>query len=485
MSSNEMPPKKQDYGRGGMATLIAWIKQAFPYRRRELVTEDKADAAKAKDMAEQVDKADVADLAGTDSAVEETPSLNDIQRATDVLVADKAAGRGKLPPQFAVSAGGRVDAGQQVEKDNEHHYRYSGQMPLGLQELESAGIDPLVAANMHNINHSPIYRLPDELLLQVLRCLGDDPLTVLCLRRVARRLRRIIDDPEIWNLIPRVKYLDRMSGQIVEQAHWFPKDLREELWRRIQKDGTCDKCRMLRPGAPNSPDAGWLQHPRECPAVSRFPLGLHCDGCSSGGDDAHPCLGRHGAQQEDSHDGQACLDGFSVECSDLSHDTRCSAEDAPTWPRASLEAEMNLHQTTEWVAVLVLQWQPHSGSDVFSLTPERRAPASEMRTLFQRHRQGAADIIFPSFSQLPFPEMACFADTECQCLHYEAGGNLRLSAAAPSKPTQRTLFSGRPWDFESHKDAGHIQTRLHGSLYKGEPWHRRGRHSRTGLVSRR
>jgi len=465
-----------------MATLIAWIKKACPCGRREVETEDKADsgdeineadAANVEDIVEQVDKADV----------EETSSLDGIQRATDVLVADEAAGRSKLPPQLSISTRGRVDTGQQVEKKHEHHHRYSRQMPLSLRERESAGMDPLVAAHVHNVNHSPINRLPDELVLQVLRCLGDDQLTMLCLRRVARRFRRIIDDPEIWKVI-RVDYLFRRSGHIFEMVDRFPKDLREELWRRIQKDGMCDKCRMLRPSARDNPDSGWLQCLRECLVVSRSPLGLHCDGCSSGGYDAHPCLGRHGAvrlcehvkiswadmepylsewqQQQDPHDGQACLDGFRVECRNLSHDTRCRAEDPPTWPRASLKTEA--HGKSEWVVVLTFEWGPHSGFDVFSLTSEKRAPASEMRTLFQRHRQGAADIFFPSFPQVPLPEMACFRDTECQCLHYEEGGDQRLSAADPSKPTQATLFwSNRPRDFKGHSDAAHIHFRLHGS----------------------
>ncbi|KAK3358348.1 hypothetical protein B0T24DRAFT_600232 [Lasiosphaeria ovina] len=338
-------------------------------------------------------------------------------------------------------------------------------MPLSLRERESAGMDPLVAARVHNANHSPINRLPDEL-------------------RVARRFRRIIDDPQIWKVI-RASYLLRRSGQIFEMAALFPKALREELWRRIQKDGMCDKCRLLRAGAPDSPDAARLRCPLDCPVVLRAPFGLHCDGCSGGGGggyDAHLCLGRHGAvrlceyvniswadmepylsewqQQQDPHDGQACLDGFSVEYRDPSHDTRCRAEDAPTWPRAGLKTEA--YRTSSRVAVLTLEWKPHSGSDVFSLTSEGRAPASEMRTLFQRHRQGAADILFPSYPQLLLPEMACFGDTECQCLDYEAGGDQRLSAADPSKPTPETLFWSKAWDVNSHIDAAHIYTRVHG-----------------------
>lgn len=131
-----------------MATLIAWIKKACPCGRREVETEDKADsgdeineadAANVEDIAEQVDKADVA---GTDGAVEETPSLDGIQRATDVLVADEAAGRGKLPPQLSISAGGRVGTGQQVEKEHEHHHRYSLQMSPACENGRAPGWTP-------------------------------------------------------------------------------------------------------------------------------------------------------------------------------------------------------------------------------------------------------------------------------------------------------------------------------------------------------
>ncbi|KAK1758160.1 hypothetical protein QBC47DRAFT_295524 [Echria macrotheca] len=447
-----------------MATFLAWIKTVCPCGRREVETENEAD------IDDGINKVDAADVEDITEQVDEADVANEVAEE----VADEVAGRGQLPPQLSISAGGQVNTRQQVEKKHEHHHHYPWRVPLSLRAPESAGIDPLVAAHVHNANHSPIYRLPDELVLQVLRYLGDDLLTMLCLRRVATRFRRIIDDRKIWKVLCINRCLERRSHRIFEREYLFPKDLRQELWHRIQRDGACDQCRMLRAGYPDNSDSGWPH--RECPVVSRSPLGLHCHGCSSGGHDVHPCLACHGAvrlcehvniswadmqpylsewqQQPDDLDGQACLDGFSVECRHLSHDTRCRAEDAPTWPRASLKSER--HWRSRWVVFLALEWKPHSGPDVFSLTSEMRAPASEMRTLFQRHRQGAAEILMPSSPQAPFPEMAGFEDPECRCLYYETGSDQRSSSASASKPTQRTLFWPCTW---SH---GHIYVRHHG-----------------------
>ncbi|KAK0712536.1 hypothetical protein B0T26DRAFT_803592 [Lasiosphaeria miniovina] len=275
----------------------------------------------------------------------------------------------------------------------------------------------------------PINRLPDELVLHILHCLDHDPLTMLCLRRVSRRFRRIIYDREIWSFRRVGNRYSELDSSSKEESR-MPKDLKEELWRRIQRDGMCDECRMLRLGALDidNPGATWRRSPYRCPAKSRSPLGLHCGSCISSGighDYVHPCLGRHGSvrlcehvniswadmepylsewhQRQDPHNdgGQACLDGFSVQCRDPSHDFRCRAEDAPTWPRASLKVKKPIARV-----VLTFEWSPHSGSDVFSITRERQAPVSEMKSMLQRYRQGAADILFPSYPQLPLPEMA-------------------------------------------------------------------------------
>ncbi|KAI1165941.1 hypothetical protein F5B18DRAFT_609249, partial [Nemania serpens] len=113
-------------------------------------------------------------------------------------------------------------------------------------------------------------------------------------------------------------------------------------------------------------------------------------------------------------DWQACFDHFNIECHHRSHNTRCTAESSPTWPRARLQSGVD-----DWV-VLTFEWAPHSGFDFFTFTPDGRMPASELRELFCKYRQGLAGMLLPSQHPGSIPEMACFRD-DCTCVHYKTG----------------------------------------------------------------
>ena len=169
-----------------------------------------------------------------------------------------------------------------------------GKMPLSLRALERAGMDPLVAAHVYNINYGPINRLPDELLLHILRYIGDDPLTILCLRRVARRFRRIINSPEIWKVM-RVG-LSWRSMPVSESLCLVSerpdgRTSAPNTKRRTMRDG----CMLRRPGVLDkrgwlrryNPDAGWLAG-LFAMVVAQLYQGLlshlHCNGCGSGHD---------------------------------------------------------------------------------------------------------------------------------------------------------------------------------------------------------
>ncbi|KAF2636040.1 hypothetical protein P280DRAFT_510812 [Massarina eburnea CBS 473.64] len=70
-------------------------------------------------------------------------------------------------------------------------------------------------------------------------------------------------------------------------------------------------------------------------------------------------------QQHGKGDWQACLDSFNIECHDASHDIRCTASEAPTWPRARLCTE-NIDPE---IVLLTMEWTPHSRMDALSLSP--------------------------------------------------------------------------------------------------------------------
>ncbi|KAF5011671.1 hypothetical protein FDECE_2246 [Fusarium decemcellulare] len=60
-------------------------------------------------------------------------------------------------------------------------------------------MDPLIARQVYNWENSYLYRLPDELIIDILRELRDDETSFFCLRQVSRRWRRLINDAELKN----------------------------------------------------------------------------------------------------------------------------------------------------------------------------------------------------------------------------------------------------------------------------------------------
>ncbi|KAK3358395.1 hypothetical protein B0T24DRAFT_586556, partial [Lasiosphaeria ovina] len=372
-----------------MRTLITWIKKAFLPRRKETAEEDEP-VLQPRNLQLSIS------AGGVDTG--QQPQLEKQHRRHQSQEDEPV-----LPPhnlQLSISAGG-VDTGQQLQLEKQHRRHQSQQMLLTLREMERNGMDPLIAAFVYNMKHSPIHRLPDEIMLQILRCLGDDPLTMLCLRRVATRFRRIIYEPEIWKVFRLGVF--SIPGYVTECLVVLPEGVKDELLRRVYVDGMCDEC-TLRHSVP----------PRRhgiCPAVSSSSLSLHCNDCERvHSKTEHLCPGRNGVIRLCQHVNISWADiepylskrqhnSFSIECHDPSHNLRCRADVPPTWPRARLRIEgIGQHL----YVVLTLTWMPHS---VVSLTSEGRIPASEMRRIFQRYRQSAADIIFPSWPHLPLPEM--------------------------------------------------------------------------------
>src|SRR5690606_23240443 len=69
-----------------------------------------------------------------------------------------------------------------------------------------------------NYRRSPIYRLPEEILLSTIDSLGDDLLTLYCARRVSRRFRHLVTTSRAWRdaVIPT----SRIYGSYATEAPW-------------------------------------------------------------------------------------------------------------------------------------------------------------------------------------------------------------------------------------------------------------------------
>jgi hypothetical protein len=250
------------------------------------------------------------------------------------------------------------------------------------------------------------------------------------------------------------------------------------LTRLLERDGQCDNCRRWGEAHPQVILHGLRNRCKFLP----FEFGLHCStfdslychACGSphsphqfspfyqqDGRQERQCLDHQGSvklcehvqinwasirshisdwQQRKPGDWHACLDSISIECHDPSHDMGCTAEEAPTWPRARLR----IAESNSDLVVLNLEWAPHSGLDALTATADARLPASDLRALFRKFRQGPAGILFPSNCPDYFPELLCFNDSlrGFQCVQFETGDNKR-----PPSPTTKTLISQSPLRF--------------------------------------
>ncbi|KAL7936005.1 hypothetical protein V8C35DRAFT_333198 [Trichoderma chlorosporum] len=394
---------------------------------------------------------------------------------------------------------------EQDDKQEAHEDPKQIRIPPTLSDLQLT-MDPLLAAQIYNDNHSPLCRLPDELLLRILHCLGHDILSIYCLRRVSRSFRRLVNEPDIWKymLLP----LSQRFWPRSESPWNLPPEQRKQLRQRLQRDNMCPKCKLWC----DVPVKGWFKQISQALNLAQLgryrTYGGHCKFGFEPWDNARPqcsvcnnqgaqetfssssrnhhdeggqrCLGCQGAVQLCEHiniywatieahitdwqrrrpgDWQACFDDFSVECQDPSHDTRCTAEEAPTWPRARLQ----FAELCPDLVILLLEWKPHSGLDTFTPTADGRALASEMRALFRKYRQGPADILFPSYPSNPLPEMACFGPATCNCLRYDNGVDEGPSAVDRPKIAS---FLHKDWPFGCR--AHHYYSRDHGSGRNGQ-----------------
>lgn len=88
-----------------------------------------------------------------------------------------------------------MDSGTSSQHDREESRlrppSYSSLFPCSRPEPQS--LDPLAAAAWHNKIYSPMHRLPDRVLIQIINMLNNS--AIECIRRVARKFSPLCNEP--------------------------------------------------------------------------------------------------------------------------------------------------------------------------------------------------------------------------------------------------------------------------------------------------
>lgn len=347
---------------------------------------------------------------------------------------------------------------------------WRGNDAAGLGECENS-VDPLLAARAQNKIFSLLLRLPDEILLAIIRFIQSDILSIYCLRRVCRRLRCIIDDktlksgslwvPQMSQRCTHMLHPDRFTSK--ENTHtdmlWLPPqwDAIQKFKAIIRKDTLCVPCQTAH-------RENML--PNRCAFEERPARYIHCGGCGSHharnafsykqrqkqpGD--RICIGREGELRLCEHmsikwaDIEAHLvasrrkgsflkavSDFHVVCKHPSHNFPCKSTSrvAPseascndyTRPCARLhwDAKRIDDYYQPWTSLwLVMCWKPFSSSKILTMRGNGNIEATKLRELFREYGKNAARYIVPGPSQNHLPEMLCFDPDKCGHILYRNG----------------------------------------------------------------
>ncbi|KAI1462091.1 hypothetical protein F4805DRAFT_411986 [Annulohypoxylon moriforme] len=374
-------------------------------------------------------------------------------------------------------------------------------MAVTLRTMEQT-MDPVVVTQVWNNSHSPFASLPEEIIIKIFDHLYlEDDVSMFCLRRTCRTFRRIIFEPRFWR---KLCAENTLTGDYNTFESYFRLTMDEanRLKQLLQRDGMCRSCALYCDG-PVKGLTRQIAHyflseyspKRVFHSRCKFqrPGGRHvtCESCGKYHDMIcfsgvetnqffnRDCLAREGSVQLCEHvhicwsqienhlkkwylrapgDWQACFNDFKIECTHPSHDTRCTPQTPPTWPRASLDTCLNDANRV----ILHLEWAPHSGFKCFNVA-NKKVPAPELRELFKKYRQGAARVFLPALPSNPLPEMGCFDPDSCYCVHYEGmqyDEKLIIENSVDQDRPEQNLWFHRC-------NCLHYQSRNYGSGYNG------------------
>jgi hypothetical protein len=396
------------------------------------------------------------------------------------------------------------EAERRIQREKQEN-KHAQALLLTLYELQYT-MDPLIAAQVYNSRFCPlISRLPEELLLCIIDFLCDDVVALQCLQIVSRIFLRLLD---FGSVIWRDAWRRTVPLPTRGDAFYLHDDRRLRFRRLLQRDGRCGNCTRWNDVYEHQryDDCKFQQTWRRRPSGTRnswLYRRLYCYAChslhdvcqfsstyqrSSGHQWKRRCLGQQGSvqlcehiqitwasikayiddwrqQQHAGGDWQGCLDRFNIECHDASHDTRCTASEAPTRPRARL----GISALDSGIVVLNLEWTPHSRIDALALTVDGRIPAPELRALFQRLRSlGPADTLCPPCRPGALSEMTFFSPSSrvARFVYYKTGADDKIGptpASFPPLPSDSWLLwrhrhgrgkNGKKLDIRTHYPRG-------------------------------
>jgi Pyruvate/2-oxoacid:ferredoxin oxidoreductase delta subunit len=138
----------------------------------------------------------------------------------------------------------------------------------------TAGMDPLVTAGFHNLTCSPLCRLPEELLLDIMERLSNDLVSIQCLRQVSRLFLRLYSSPTFSSSHRSqdctAKYMDSVGHWYEPKNDLLNKTKSQKLQILLSKDITnyCQDCQQKRI------DQSWSK--KNTALTMKY---LHCSGC--------------------------------------------------------------------------------------------------------------------------------------------------------------------------------------------------------------
>lgn len=368
-------------------------------------------------------------------------------------------------PQEPPSSINTEEEQQDGEEPPQRPPSYSAVFPHGLPGSQAPmppGMDPLIAAIRHNETYSRLHKLPEPVLIQIIRMLDNSG--VECMRRVARDFPYLCHDiiferpgvflptekgrGESWSW-PRLGSMCA-TGQgkellkAAEGRAGLPED-RTQLMSLLDRDRYCDGCRAAR----EAPD--WGQR------TARLRKFLHCSKCVAD----HPaCLFSHSQRMQKphrrfciAHEGYLRICGHEegiirlsdvenyedkqtpgeksvpLQCKDNSHIITCegtTVSEGVMWKSSALDPGCHVAECQEYIhpsfqvgdKKICLNWTAHLplGDTEWPVT------AAALRPRLTELRDNVGRFICPPLAAgvgMDFPELCCFDPNSCDCVYFE------------------------------------------------------------------